>query len=458
MRRFARSRLAAAAVAIALGVQAITASAGAAPDVTKAPETSPKRTVPRYDGRPFRITLGDVLLEVPRLALLPLRVATDFVIRRPVGWLVVAADHGRGLQSFTQLFTFGPRDHAGIVPTMQLDLGMRSAVGVYVFHDDLFVPGNQLRFHALFGGLDDGEVTLVDRIPIDPGSYVKLRGEASHHTDAVFYGVGSRSLDSQRARYGAESAAGSATFHLALGAGAVAEAWAGAEARRFDPAKSCCHEASLAARASRGELALPPGIEGYFAFRQGLRLTLDSRLPRPLPGGGFRFEADVQHSVDLRDPGASRWLDTGVSAAGTVDLTGHGRLLTVTLATRFADPLADAEVPFTELASLGGDQGMSGYLPGRLLGRSSATATFEYRYPVLASLDGAVHAAIGNVFGPHLEGFEARLLRLSFDLGIDMPGERDHALKFLVGFATETFADGTRPGSVRLLFGGATGL
>jgi hypothetical protein len=39
-----------------------------------------------------------------------------------------------------------------------------------------------------------------------------------------------------------------------------------------------------------------------------------------------------------------------------------------------------------------------------------------------------------------------------------MPGERDHALKFLVGFATETFADGTRPGSVRLLFGGATGL
>lgn len=458
MRRFVRSWLAAAA--IALGVQAIAASAGAAPNPEAAAETSPKRVVPDYDGRPTPITVGDVLLWVPRVVTFPLYVATDFLIRRPIGWLVVGADHGRGLESFTQLFTFGPRDHAGIVPTAQLDLGRRSAVGVYVFHDDLFSPGNQLRFHALFGGLGDGEVTLVDRIPIDrePGSYMKLRGEASHHTDAVFHGLGSRSLESQRARYGVESVAGSATFHLALGAGAVAEAWAGAETVRFDPTKSCCNEPSLAARASRGDLALPPGIEGYFAFRQGLRLTLDSARPRPAPGGGFRFEADVQHSVDLRDPGGSRWLDTGVTAAGTVDLTGHGRLLTVTLATRFADPLADAAVPFTELASLGGDQGMSGYLPGRLLGRSSATATFEYRYPILASLDGSAHAAIGNVFGPHLEGFEARLLRLSFDLGIDAPGQRDHALKFLVGFATETFADGTRPDSVRLLFGGTTGL
>jgi hypothetical protein len=85
------------------------------------------------------------------------------------------------------------------------------------------------------------------------------------------------------------------------------------------------------------------------------------------------------------------------------------------------------------------------------------TGTFEYRYPILASLDGSLHAAIGNVFGPHLEGFEPRLLRLSFDLGIDAPGPRDHALKALVGFGTETFADGTHPNSVRLAFGGTTG-
>ena len=456
MRRIVRSRLAEAT--IALGVLTITASVGAAPNPAPTAETSPKRAVPDYDGRPFAITMGDVLLEFPRLALLPLRVATDFLIRRPIGWLVVGVDHGRRLDSFTQLFTFGPRDHAGIVPTARLDLGKLRAVGVYVFHDDLFAPGNQLRFHALFGGLANGEVTLVDRIPIDPGSHVKLRGAASHYTDAVFHGLGSRSLGTRRARYASQRAEGSATFHLALGPGAVAEVWAGAEAVRFDAAKSCCDEASLATRVSRGELVLPPGIEGYFAFRQGLRLTLDSARPRPAPGGGFRFEADVQHSADLHDPGASRWLDSGVTAAGTLDLTGHGRLLTVTLATRFADPLADAEVPFTELASLGGDQGMSGYLSNRLLGRSSATATFEYRYPILASLDGSMHAAIGNVFGPHLEGFEARLLRLSFDLGIDAPGKRDHALKFLLGFATETFADGTRPDSVRLLFGGTTSL
>lgn len=455
MPRIVRSRIAAAA--ITLGTLALTASADAAPSSPNAVETSPRRVVPDYDGRPSPITAGDVVLWIPRIATFPLYVATDFLIRRPVGWLVVGVDHGRDLDSFTRIFTFGPRDHAGIVPTARLDLGMRSHVGVYVFHDDLFAPGNQLRLHTWFGGIENWGVTLADRIPIDPGSYVKLRGESARRSDAVFYGLGSRSLESQRARYGSERVEGSATFHLALGPGATAEAWAGATALRLGPAESCCHEDSLRARSARGEVALPPGIKGYLAFRQGLRLTLDSRLPRPAPGGGFRFEADAQHSIDLRDPGGSRWLDTGVTAAGTVDLTGHGRLLTVTLATRFADPLADAEVPFTELASLGGAQGMSGYLPGRLLGRSSATATFEYRYPILASLDASLHAAIGNVFGPHLEGFEARLLRLSFDLGIDAPGPRDHALKALVGFGTETFADGTHPSSVRLLLGGTTG-
>ena len=451
MSRSVRSSLAAAA--IALGALALPGSARAAEGL----ETSPRRVVPDYDGRPDPITAGDVLLRVPRVVAFPLYVTTDFVIRRPIGWLIGAADHGRGLESFTQLFTFGPREHAGIVPTAQLDLGMRSRAGVYVFHDDFLARGNALRLHTLIGGLESWSVTLADRIPLDPGSYMKLRGEAGRRADAVFYGLGSRSLESSRARYGSGSVEGSATFHLALGPGASAEAWAGASAIRFDAAATCCHDDALATRAARGDLALPPGIEGYVALRQGLRLTLDSRLPRPAPGGGFRFEADAQHSVDLRDPGASRWLTTGVSAAATVDLTGHGRLLTVTLATRFADPLADAAVPFTELASLGGDQGMSGYLANRLLGRSAVTGTFEYRYPILAGLDGSLHAAIGNVFGPHLEGFEARLLRLSFDLGIDAPGPRDHALKALVGFGTETFADGTHPNSVRLAFGGTTG-
>lgn len=454
MRGVARSSLAAAA--IALGVLAQPGSARAADTV----ETSPRRVVPDYDGRPSPITAGEVLLWVPRVVAFPLYVTTDFVIRRPVGWLIGAADHGRGLDSFTQLFTFGPRDHAGIVPTAQLDLGMRSRAGVYVFHDDFLALGNELRLHTLIGGLRTWSVTLADRIPVDQGSYVKLRGEAARRTDAVFYGLGSRSLESSRARYGSEHVEGSATFHLALGPGASAEAWAGATAIWFDAAATCCDDEALATRTARGDLALPPGNEGYVALRQGLRLTLDSRLPRPAlvtSRGGFRFEADAQHSIDLRDPGASRWLTTGVSAAATVDLTGHGRLLTVTLATRFADPLADAAVPFTELASLGGDQGMSGYLSNRLLDRSAVTGTFEYRYPILAALDGSLHAAIGNVFGPHLEGFEPRLLRLSFDLGIDAPGSRDHALKALVGFGTETFADGTHPNSVRLAFGGTTG-
>jgi hypothetical protein len=125
----------------------------------------------------------------------------------------------------------------------------------------------------------------------------------------------------------------------------------------------------------------------------------------------------------------------------------------------FVDPIGGGSVPFTELATLGGDKApMSGFVPGRMIDRSAAVATLRYRWPIGPWLDGSLQAAVGNVFGEHLEGFETRLLRVSAALGFESDSSPDSAFHFLIGFGTETFDHGGKVDSFRLAVGIDNGL
>lgn len=207
-----------------------------------------------------------------------------------------------------------------------------------------------------------------------------------------------------------------------------------------------------------GRLAVPPGLEtGYAPHRQGVSLDLDSRRPRPEPGRGVPLELDGEHVFDLDDAARRRWIRWGGTLGGFVDLTGHNRVVALALTTLFADPLGEGAIPFTNLASLGGDDLMRGHLAGRRIGRSAAVATLEYRHPIWVFADGSVQAAVGHVFGEHLEGFDTERVRLSFAASIRTSGSRDHSFKLLVGAGTETFAEGAALESARFVFGATRG-
>ncbi len=96
---------------------------------------------------------------------------------------------------------------------------------------------------------------------------------------------------------------------------------------------------------------------------------------------------------------------------------------------------------------------MRAYLSGRLMDRSAAVSTLKYRWPIWAGLDGTIQVATGNVFGAGLKDFDWNLLRLSSAVGIETIGSPDHTFEVLTGLGTETFADGTKISSVRLVFG-----
>lgn len=417
------------------------------------------RALPDYDGRGEPpTTAGDVALWVPRVALFPAYVVTEYGVRQPLGFVVTAAERGRWIQELTDFFTFGPENNVGVVPTALIDFGFRSSVGVYFFYDHFLARENDLRVHAGFGGEDWLRLTVADRVHLDEETSVKFRGEAWKRPDGAFYGLGPSSSDATASRYGANLLDGSVVFEGLVTPRVYLAATAGVHHEDYYDA-TCCDAPSLASRIRAGELPTPPGYDdGYTANRFALDVAYDTRKKRPASGTGARVELRSEHAFDMARPSESHWVHWGAGVGGFLDLRDSGRVLGLNVRTDFIDPLGDREVPFAEQAELGGDTALRGFRPGRLIGRSSAAATLEYRYPVWAFLDGALDVGVGNVFGEHLEDLTPGRLRMSFTAGIRTANaHRDHSFDFLVGAGTSPFEEGAELSELRLVLGAKRG-
>lgn len=438
-----------------------------------------KRRLPDYDGRgPEPTTAGDVLIWVPRIVLSPLYLVSEFVIRRPLGWVISTAEEEEVPQKLVNLFTFGPENNIGIVPTGLVDFGFRTSVGLYFFYNDFLARENDLRARAATGGIDWLLLNLADRLTVAPGQTLELRAEYGFRPDWVFHGLGPES-GADAARFKATRTEAGLRHDASLWRSSSLTSFVSLRDVRFDPTVGSADDPTVADEIARGRYLSPPGMaDGYTVFMQGLSASLDTRPRRHLedapegsdfvspPGSGLRLQLRGEHAASVRDtprvasisPPRQHWAKYGATVGGFVDLTGDQRVLGLSLVADFADPLSSgSEIPFTEQASLGGARPMRGYLEGRLVGRSDAVALLEYQWPVWVWLDAAMHYAVGNVFGQHLSGFETGLLRQSFGIGLRSTGHRDHSFEALVAFGTDTFERGGEIETVRFVVGATSG-
>jgi hypothetical protein len=416
------------------------------------PEDLPERPVPDYDNRgEAPTTAGDVLLWVPRIVFSPLYLVSEFVLRRPLGWLVTTAELNEWPTLLIDFFTFGEEQKAGVVPTALIDFGFRPSVGVYAFGDDFLFDDNDLRIHAATWGLDWLTLTVTNRTEIrEDAIWLALRGYGERRTDWLFYGLGPRSHEDDETRFQQTEIGAEAIFEASVWRASSVVWWVGVRSMDFED-EACCDEPSILQ-----EHAPPPGWQGYTGVYQAMELSLDTRLERPAPGSGIRLEIEGEQGFDLRDPTETRWIRYGGTLGAYWDPSGLNRVIGLSLSVEFADPVGGGFVPFTEQVSLGGTELMRGFLEGRLIGRSAVVATFEYRWPVWIWLDGTFHAAVGNVFGEHLDGFDPDLLRLSFGVGFRTVQSRDHSFDVLLAFGSEPF-ENFEISSARLLFGTTRG-
>lgn len=414
---------------------------------------SPKRAVPDYSGRGEPpTTAGDVALWIPRVILFPFYVVSEYVIRRPLGWLITTAERNQWPSAIRDFFVFGPDKKAGIVPTAFLDFGFRASFGVYAFWDDLLGPGNHLRVHASTLGPDWLQGAIADKIPLGNDAYMDLRVDGAHRPDNIFHGLGPRTLQDRRTRYGIDQVRARPVFEMTWWKSSRVSIEGGFKYVHFRD-DACCDDPSLATAIRDGWQTAPPGFgRGYSSVYQRAELTVDSREERPADQSGVRLELEAEHGSNVRRS-TDNWVRYGGTFGGILDVKNN-RTVSLSVTTLFVDPISQgAEIPFTEQVVLGGSGPMRGYLYGRMIDRSAAVATLKYKWPIWVFLDGTIQVAAGNVFGPQLSDFKTKLLRLSSAIGVESIGSPDHTFELLAGFGTETFDQGAAVTSLRLLFG-----
>jgi hypothetical protein len=414
-----------------------------------------KRKLPDYGNRgKDPTTFGDVAIWVPRIILSPVYLVTEYGIRWPLGHLIAAAERANVPDLLYNFFFFGPDHRAGFAPVAFIDFGFRPSVGVYTFWDDAFFRGNDLRFHGTTGGENWFAGVLTDRVRFQQDRSLTLTFTGIERPDHAFFGIGPDTLQSKISRYGATQLEASGLFDVPLWRASRIQSSVGMRSVDFyrgyfgrDP--------SIEQAVAAGTYPLPDGFaQGYTAQTNHLLMAFDNRLPSPADGSGVRVEVEAEEGTDIRrSPGAS-WLRYGATAGGFLDLDGRNRVLSLSVSTLFADSLSKHRpIPFTELVTLGGPGPMRGFYPGRLRDRSAAVVTAKYRWPIWVWLDGSLQAAVGNVFGEHLQQLETSRFRFSSALGVESVGSRDGSFELLVGIGTETFDHGAQIDSARILLG-----
>jgi hypothetical protein len=434
------------------------------PSAVAAPPAAPtpKRPLPDYDGRgPAPTTAGEVALWVPRVLLSPLYLTTEWIIRRPLGAAVSAAERADLPNVLYNFFAFGPEHKAGVIPIAFVDFGFNPSVGIYGFWDDAFFKGDDLRVHLSFWTDDWIGASLVQRIKLQGKSSVQLKLLGIRRPDHVFYGIGPKSLEASQSRYGLDKLDAGILFDFPLWRASKIDAGVGVRADTFRNGHYG-GDAGILQSVAAGDFPLPDGFaRGYTAEYNDVLVSLDSRRPYPAEGSGVRLEAQGEQGNDVRQSPGSGWLHYAAGGGAFWDVNGYRRVLSLSVIAMFSDPLGTRPVPFTELVTVGGDVAapgafpapMPGFFPERLVGRSAAVATLRYKWPIGPWIDGSLQGAVGNVFAEHLDGFDTNLLRFSGAIGIQSDSSPDSTFELVFGIGTETFQHGAQVDSVRLAVG-----
>jgi hypothetical protein len=431
--------------------------------------------VPDYDGRPDHTSAGDVALWVPRIILFPLYVVSEYVVRRPLGWLVSTAERDKWPALFIDFFTFGNRQ-GGIVPTLFIDLGMRPTFGVYAFWNGFLTTGNDLRLRATYGGNGSYALRALDRFGLGPGQ-LSLTGSYEARPDNVFRGIGNdQDEDVARSRYDSSTFRFDVAYRVPWVRSSYARLSADLREVELDGDGTCCDDPSVNEQVEAGLVAAPPGMnQVYGVAGQIIEVVFDSRWPRfpeglelgsdyvNPPGTGVRLALRARanelldQSLATGSALAGSWVTYGASLGGHYDLTGQQRSISATAIVDFVDPLGSGQVPVTDLVSLGGERPLRGFLANQFVDRSAAALRFEYRWPVAVWLDGSMLYEAGSVFGEHLEAFDVSRFRNSYGFGLAAVGAQDHPFQVLLAVGTKSWDDGAGVDSFRFVFGTTAG-
>ncbi len=423
--------------------------------LSQSADAADKRKKQDYGGPPRKTSAGDVLAWPARVILFPPFVVNEFVLRRPLGFLVTKAESGEWVEKVQDVFSFGPRKQVTILPSALFDFGLKPSVGFNATWRHFLAEPNTLTLHGGTWGPRWISIRGSSSYQLTKQAAVSLDGTLVRRADNPFSGMGPFSKQDDRARY--------ASTAWALGPAYTHDLWrtssiktsAGMMGLGFREG-GCCGDPTLPDQLRDHKLPDAPGFgQDYVGGYHRMALVIDSRRPRPAPGSGFRIEAHEETVYTLQNTATSprrAWVRYGGMVGGALDVTGTQRVLSLSLAVALADPL-QGTIPFTDQVNVGGDVLMPGFLRSRLIGRSAMVGTLQYRWPIWVFLDGVIHAAVGNVFGERFDGLSVKDMRLSSGIGVRSNGSRESGFEALLAAGSDPFSEGFKVSSFRVLLG-----
>jgi hypothetical protein len=421
-------------------------------DALPPPPSAPpgeKRPLPDYSGRaPTPGTPGESFVWGPRVLLFPAYLVTEYGLRRP---LVAAGNFAERHYLWQRVYHLLTWDdgRSAVYPIFDLQVALKSTAGAALVAHDLGAPGHDLHASAAFANQGVLNLRARDRVSLWPR---RQGGVYAHVTwvrrpDGMYFGGSAVSRESDLRYYAYDDRAAEVGLDGRLGGMNRLSLELGLRDIHFGTDTRSGERPSVGARfGGLGQMPLPPGFGGYTLLRPRVRLVLDSRDPdfeRPT-GTGVRLEADGQYGRAIgaiADADGFSFLGWGAALAGFWDVSGVNHVLALEVVARFIEPISGADLPFTELASLGGPEQLRGFYAGRFRDRSAVAATLQYRYPIWAYVDGELFAGVGNAYPGHLRGLAAETLYLSYGGGLRSTFSREVSIVATVAAGTRRFDD-----------------
>ncbi|MEM7679333.1 MAG: hypothetical protein AAF449_25450, partial [Myxococcota bacterium] len=386
-----------------------------------------KRTPPSYEGRaPDGASAADVLLWIPRIALYPVHLTLNWLVRKPIVWTLTRAEANYFFTRVEKALTFFD-GKATLFPTFLADFGLNPAVGLAYTHSDLFADGNTFALSVAVWNPEDWLRVAVRNEQLalhdDSGLFV-LEGEFLRRPDQVYYGLGADTRTDDERIYAVERAeVGFELFATLYQLNKISFS------TRF---RSVSFDAETARAPALGRtlnlngeplerpgaiaFGTPQTIPGfddrYQLLEHRMHVMLDSRSPdTEFEGGtGLRFEAFGSFEWNPTQT-SLHFFRVGGEVAGFYDFSGNGHVAGIRAYTEFLiDGITDRDIPFTELPQMGGNEIMRGYLPGRFVGKYAVALTGTYRYPVWSLIDAEIFGSVGNAFGTPSEVNGVRIM------------------------------------------------
>lgn len=451
IRRTALSLLAAALFAAprSAGAQA---PAEEQPEPPEAPPTTgihlepeQRRDPAQYRGRPRETDVADGLLWIPRVLFLPAFAVAELGVRRPVYAGAEWIDRHRIVPILDRVFN--PTLDISWSPTVTLDLGANSAVGVKGKWRNMFVEGHELKASVQTGGEDNWRVAARDFWSIGPYAFAGARGDLSELPTRAFYGLGPGSpnvpTNFSMARY-----EGFLFQGLQIDNHFRVELQEGYRIDRTGPGRAPSIETIF----DTGSI---PGFGEVQLAMAMLDFRIDSR--RVLEeNGGVRLAGNVTYGHDIQNDERS-FVVASLDLEGAVEVSHPDRVLAARVYATEAIALGNEPVPFTHLPMLGW-QNHVGFIWGRFRGDSAVLAELQYRYPIGYFVDAQWTASAGNVLGERFAGLHPGAMTGSIGVGLRTRRAGFGPLELTIALGTTRFDQPFDFESVRVYFGTTEGL